>query len=353
MASSVLKIKYTIPLKRLRKKLKESGNPEGVGFIHVGHGPDTPPKSSLIGMARRDKVARGCVVELARLGYYIYSGREKSSRLVRSDLLRELWGKLKNGDYRMNADEIVHSITMPVTGEAPKRLLVIFSSIHHSYNSPSPERYFMQNFGTIQKFLPKDTAVLRVADLGGVVGAFYINTTHRPNNANAIGKLIESVRMEFGLDPDSVTCYGTSKGGGGALYHGLRGGFRFVAVDPILSDKHYVEQMGDAHFTTGGIYPETKEVVFGRLFDQHAKLRVKDKSSTRHTVICSERSPQYSYINDAMIRRFGDSMAFFNSRNPLINDHPDVGAQTVNTATMLMNMQLYKLPILPGLFHID
>lgn len=353
MPSSVLKIKITIPLKRLRRKINESGNPDGVGFIHVGHGPDAPPNSSLIGMARGDKIARRCLLELARQGYYIYSGREKSSRLIRSDLLRNLWDKLKSGEYQMNADEIVHTVTMPDSGTAPKRLLVVFSSIHHNYNSSKLDRYFMPNFGTVQKFIPKDTAVLRVADVGGVVGAFYINTTHRPNNANAIAKLIESVRQEFGLEPDAVTCYGTSKGGGGALFYGLQGGFRFVAVDPILSDKYYVEEKNDAHFTTGGVFPEPKEVVFNRLFDEHAKLRLKDKSSTRHTIIFSERSPQYPYITDAMVKRFGDSMAFFNSRNPLINDHPDVGTQTVNTATMLMNMHLYRLPIRPGIFHID
>lgn len=353
MSSDVLKIKLTIPLKRLRKKIKQCPNPNGVGFIHVMHGSDVAPKSSLIRMARLDEGAHRCVLELARLGYYIYSGREKSTRLVRSDLVRNLWLRLTSGEYQMNADEIVYSITPPASGTAPKRLLVVFSSIHINYNLASLDRYFMQNFGTLQKFIPKDTAILRVADMGGVVGAFYINTTHRPNNTNAIGKLIESVRLDFGLDPDAVTCYGVSKGAGGAIYQGIRRGYRFVAVDPVLSDKYYVEEKGDAHFTTGGVFLEPKEVVFGRLFDEHARLRVKDTSSTRHAVIFSENSPQYSFITEAMVRRFGKTMAFYNSRNPLIKDHPDVGTQTINSATMLMNQQLYGLPIRPGLFHID
>ena len=46
-------------------------------------------------------------------------------------------------------------------------------------------------------------------------------------------------------------------------------------------------------------------------------------------------------------------MAFFNSRDPMIGAHKDVGPRTINCSVMLLSMQLYGLSIPTGLHPFD
>ena len=353
MSAAVVITRYDVAPSELQTLL--SGNKEGGGirFVHVSHGEGAPEDTNLVLMARKNADARRCLVELSKSGYYAYCTMEGCTRFVRSDRVETLWLKVKSGDFIMTKDELVYTVTPPADGRKPARLLVVFSSIHENPNSASLHRYFTQNFPSIQKYIPQDTAVLRIGDLGGVLGAFYLNTVHRPGNAAAVQKLIVSMRIQLGVDPDAMVLYGASKGGTAAFYHGMLGGHRFVAVDPIVADEHYVKNIQDFHFTVGGVFPETKEQVFERFVREIRSRKGRIPPSTKHTVICSERSPQFRYISKMLIDPLRDRVAFFNSRNPAILDHPDVGKHTVNTATMLLNMQLYGLQILPGVTDID
>jgi hypothetical protein len=348
MAASPITIRPDITPDELRRLLDRQPDNK---FIHVTHGPAEPETSNLIVMARKDPQARTCLIELAKAGFYVYVAKEGASRLVRSDNLKNLWLKVRDNEFQLTEDEVVYTYTPPEERPAA-RMLVVLSSITDNVNSPSLQRYFMQNFPTIQKYMPSDTAVLRVGDLGGVMGSFYLNTTHRPDNVGAVQRLIEAQRIQHGFSHDSVVLYGVSKGATAALYHGLVGSYRFVAVDPIISDDHYVKHLRDAHFTVGGVFPETKDVAFDKLLDRIAASPAAPGSPVRASVICSERSPQFPYIKRALIDRFSDRMSFFNASNPLINDHPDVGPKTVNCATMLMSMHLYGMSPAPGVLNI-
>lgn len=349
----VLRLPFDGDMPDLVKPSTAHENEADIRFIHVPHGPDAPPQTSLTLIARKDPQARACLVHLSKSGYYAYCTKEGCTRFVRSDLVASIWIKIKAGEYQMTPDEVVYSVTPPANGSKPARLLVVMSSVHASPNTASLHRYFMQNFPTIQKYIPPDTAVLRVGDMGGVLGAFYLNTVHRPDNVSAIQRLIASVCADLGVDRNLVVLYGGSKGGTGAFYHSFLGSYRCVSVDPIVADEHYIKNLKDFHFTAGGVFAENKETVFNRLVADHRNPSPSGAAPARHAVICSERSPQFPYITRILMEPLRREVAFFNSRNPEIKDHPDVAAKTINTTTMLLNMQLYGLDITPGVTDID
>ena len=219
-------------------------------------------------------------------------------------------------------------------------------------NAPGLMRYFEQNFASVSKYVPHDTAILRIADLGGICGAFYLDTTFLPNNAENIQIAINRVRNELNLGTDSVVLYGASKGGTGALYHAVKGHYRCVAVDPIVADEHYITSYGDLHFTETGAFPRSKENVFTELVSELDNLP-SPLAATRWSVILSDRSPQHKYLSRTLVDRTDRLFSFFESRHPAIKDHPDVGPNTVNTATALMNFHLYSIPVTTGTFVID
>ena len=80
--------------------------------------------------------------------------------------------KIKNYEYK---DGLVYSLTPPQIDINPN-LLVIFSSISGKMYQPFLHRYFEQNFKSINKHISPNTAILRIADIGGVTGAYYLNT---------------------------------------------------------------------------------------------------------------------------------------------------------------------------------
>lgn len=348
-----IQVDYDMPAEDLDAMLGADDAGETPGFVHVSHGPNAASDAQLVSMARNNPEARATLVTLARAGYFVYGASEGVTRVVRADLVKSFWRQVIKGAYQVNADDLVHTVTAPLNGRAPKRLLVVLSSMGPDANSPLLERYFVQNFPTLQKFLPPETAVLRIADFGGVMGAFYLDTAHRPHNAQSVQNLITEVRTRLGIEHDAVALYGGSKGGTGALYHGLRGGYRFVAVDPIVSDDYYERKYNDWHFTRGEIFPVNKEENFARLFEEIESDGRAAGIAGRAAVICSDRSPQFPYISGCLFERFGDRMMIRNSQNPQILDHPDVSATTINNVTMLLNMHLYGMTLPCGVVKID
>lgn len=354
MSNAVLPIARDHKASELDAILKGENCP--IRFIHVDHGADNVDTvTNLVKLARTNDSDRRLITTLANNGFYTYMTKDNATRFVSDKSLGKLWKSLVTKEFIRHPNGVVYSYS-PALGQptAPKRLLVVFSSISGNINTPSLMRYFEQNFKSIQKFIPSDTAVLRIADLGGVVGAFYLNTTHLPNNASNVQQVIEDVRREHGIGHGSVVLYGASKGGTGALFHAVQGHYRCVAVDPIVDDQHYIEHYNDAHFTGNQVFPEPKKLVFERMMREIASLPARSAPEpVRWSVICSGNSPQYKYISRLLIDNSNGRMSFYDSRNPAITDHPLVGQMTVNTATSLINFHLYSIPVMAGLHTID
>ncbi|WP_426978422.1 XcbB/CpsF family capsular polysaccharide biosynthesis protein [Pseudarthrobacter sp. O4] len=349
MSDAVIKMSYNSPWETVANQITDNTK-----FVHValeeGHGEDM----NLIRLARKIPAAKTNLVGLTKHGFHSYLTKDNVTRLVKYDVVRDLWSKVKDGEYSITEDGVVYTYTPPASGVYPQRLFVVFSAIHEDMYTTSLMRHFMQNFPSVQKYLPSDTAVLRIADLGGVAGSFYLNSTYLQDNVSAIQRLLASVAKLHEIGHDSVVLYGVSKGGTGALYHALKGGYRCVAVDPVVSDAYYEERYRDSHFTSGGIFPSSKQNAFRELIRSVVDGAVSVPGAySRWSVITSERSPQFVYISDILVGPLLDRISFFNSRNTQIKDHPDVGPRTVNTATMLMNMHLYGVPLRSGMNRID
>ncbi|MDJ0356571.1 XcbB/CpsF family capsular polysaccharide biosynthesis protein [Paenarthrobacter sp. PH39-S1] len=322
-------------------------------YIEIGHAHLGKSDESLLDIARRDLEVKQVVSRLAMNGFYVYRITESSSRLVRDDVIAALWHRVKEGEFTVNDDNVVFSYTAPALLSSSPRLLVIFSSMSAPIYKPNLMRYFEQNFRTAQKYMPQDTAILRIADIGGVVGAFYLDTARDPGNTKRIQRLITETALNNEIALSDVLLYGASKGGTGALYHGLTGGFKTVAVDPIVSDEYYLHRYNDSHFTADGVFNEPKDAVFKRLVNRNIESdsRLTGEPTTA-SVIYSERSPQYSAIETILASQLSGRLAFFNCINPKIQDHPDVSPNSLNTATMLMNMMFYNQQLNPGVRRV-
>lgn len=324
--------------------------PETVSYAEVAHGSIGLEGESLLQIARRAEDARDLLVRLAMTGFYVYRKTESSTRLVRDHTIGKLWHRVKEGDYSVNREGLIYSYTPALSPTPIPKLLVVFSSMSTSIYDTSMMRYFEQNFRSAQKYIPRDTGILRIADIGGVVGAFYLNTHRNPDNVKRVQRLLNEVLIENSIPRGNVVLYGASKGGTAALFHGMTGGFKYISVDPIVSDDYYVNKFRDSHFTQGGIFVRTKDEVFEDLVSNRLRYTATVPSrEAEGAVILSERSPQYSAITTTLVDRLQHRVAFFNSFNPEINDHPDVSPKTLNVATMLMNQFFLDEPLAPGL----
>ncbi|BBE23083.1 hypothetical protein MN0502_19660 [Arthrobacter sp. MN05-02] len=343
-----LSLSLDAPAADLLAELKETD--DAVSYGDVSHGSVGVEGESLLEIARRTDDAKEILIRLAMAGFYVYRKTEDSTRLVRDHTIAKLWHRVKEGDYSVNSEGLIYSYSPPLSPTPVPKLLVIFSSMSTSIYNTSMMRYFEQNFKSAQKYIPHDTAVLRIADIGGVVGAFYLNTYRNPNNVQRIQRLLSDVMIQYSIPTSNVVLYGASKGGTAALFHGMTGGYKFISVDPIVSDNYYVTRFRDSHFTQGGIFERTKDEVFAELVSN--KLRYTSfgaRNKAEGSVIFSQRSPQYSAITSTLVEHLAHRYAFFDSINPGINDHPDVSPKTLNIATMLMNQFFLDEDLAPGL----
>lgn len=344
-------VDFSMPVSDLIEELEGLRTP--VEIIRISHVEASGPDANILHLARADKQARELLVSLSKIGYYAYSAKHGVTNFVLDGHIGQLWHSVKNGSYSVDENGLVHSVTPPKIETSSPKLLVVFSSIGPDIMNPGLARYFTQNYQSVQKFIPASAAVLRIADIGGVQGGFYLNTVFRPNNTVHIASLIARICSEKGIDRTSVVLYGASKGATGALYHGLTSGYSTVAVDPIVSDEYYEKHFGDSHFTRGGIFPSSKQEVFADAIERYLRETQTSPLSTHLSVITSGRSPQYEFITRILGQSLRENVAFFNTMNPMINDHPDVSPNSLDLAVTLMNTFFYDLGLAPGIREVS
>lgn len=300
------------------------------GFVHVEFQERTSP--SILEASRVDPRVRGTLNGLTNAGYLLYLANTSESRFVHTSRLPELWQAVRDGQFQMNEDGIVYSYVPPEDGVA-HRLVVVFSPMGPRAFDVSLNRYFAAPYRSLGKFVPPGTGILRVGDVGGVKGAFYLDTTARPRNVDSISGFLHSFIEALGVPKGSTVLYGTSKGGTGGLYHSLRDGWNTVSVDPILGDAHYEVLQNDLHFTSGGIFPQSKERLFGEAVQKYANNQ---PENCAQVVITSDFSPQKSVISNTL-EPLIQGLTLYNSRNPKITDHPSVARSTLWAHAMLIN----------------
>lgn len=298
------------------------------------------PDQDLMKLALKSRQAKDLLLQLTNLGFSLYYNAADESRFIRHDRVVHHWPAVKDGTFMASDDGIVHQVEQPESGKVD-RLVVIFSPIN---SKPRLIRYFRPSFATLMKYVPRNTAILRIADVGGVKGAFYLDTSFLPDNSSRIRRLIQSTVAEHDIDADNVVLFGASKGGTGALYHGLTSGWKLVSVDPIVSDSWYEQHENDYHFTTGGVFPRSKQEVFSELVGQVASEH--PGTSLNSVIVTSTRSPQYPCTSE-ILRPLCNRFSVLNSANPNILKHPDVAPKTIYAQVMAINTLLlgFTLPL--------
>ncbi len=325
MSNSVLNITLEEPLESFRLKL----NNENLKYVHLDHSKSDSSGKNVIELAYENIDAKNKLVMLSNAGFMTYVLREGISSLVHINEVKKLWIPVKEGLYSCNKNNIVYEYKeAEIT--INKKLLVVFSQIPLKPFSSSLNRYFARNFSTIEKYIGKDVAILRIADLGGVTGAFYLNTNALPNNEKNIQSLISDIAYDNKITHDNVVLYGTSKGGTAALYHGLKCGYRIVAVDPILDDHYYISKLKDLHLIEN-IFPIDKLTLFKSLLNECGS------NIRKLSLITSENSEQYQYILN-ILKPYLNDFLLLNNINKAINNHPEVGPNSLHAITALINM---------------
>src|SRR5699024_12522509 len=114
----------------------------------------------------------------------------------------------------------------------------------------------------------------------------------------------------------------------------LAGGWRYVAVDPILSDEWYEMYKNDYHFTSGGVFARPKQDVFFELSTEISRdCNWPDLSSV---LITSSRSPQYPYTFGVM-EPLLDRIAIVASQHVDLSTHPAVARNPIYAHVVARN----------------
>lgn len=316
-------------------------------ILRIDHSAVASSGASLLDLAMTSDEIRHLLVEMANHAFLAYLLKDGVTSFVQYRFIGKLWKRVSDGQFEIDENGLVYSIHQPLAGFSVKHIVVIFSAMAENIRTPYLMRHFQQDFADIQKYLPVGTAVLRIADLGGVVGGYYMNSFGLPDNEAHVQSLIGAVAKRLGTGKDDVVLYGKGKGASASLYHGLLGGYRLVAIDPVVSDDYNIKTQRDSHFTTG-VFPERKQDKFARLCGE-----IDADAMVPAAIIYSERSPQFPCVTSVLRDPVKSNLACFNSMRADIKTAPDVMAKTLPLAQTLLTMLLYKLPVPKGIHAVD
>lgn len=322
---------------------------DGPRVVEVTHAkPET--WTSLIHLARDDDNAYDLLVALARKGYLVCRAPAGGSRLVPRDRVGAVWDSVRDGTYKMTADGIVYRFEDSRHSGPPTSLVVVFSNVAKNRFSQKLDRHFPQVFETLRKSVGGHTAILRIADMDGVVGGFYLPTARDPQADRKIQELILKVASDLDIPRERIVTYGPSKGGTGALYHGVTLGVDTVAVDPFITNNRRWTREEDLYFESSDIFLQSKDAIFNSLLEKDAS----SQSRVAHMLITSPGSKEYADIVGLARRHPDAGLRIIESRDPHIKAHHQVAPNTAAMTVGLINGSAQGLPLeLPAHSVID
>lgn len=303
----------------------------------IGNNKEECFKHNVLAVARKYKFIKKMVIDLANHGFFLveHDTKQGISIFRKLDDYEKFLPSFNNPEVKLwNNTYYTLEKALFSDEKTSYRMLVIFSSIaDFPLNASIFRRSFFKNWEKVQNFIPKNTYILRIADIGGVLGSFYLNSNFDHFFEDKIQNLIKKISEDLNIDKSNIILFGTSKGATGALYHGILGKYSSVAVDPIVSDEYYINEMKDLHFVSG-CFPYSKEEKFIKLFNKNSKLE-------NINIITSKNSQQFEFI-DSLVHKRND-INYFVFTNPYIKTHPDVGPNTIVFSTTLINSIFYNM----------
>ena len=330
MNVSVLNFKYDIEIEKMLFCIKG----DNIKFIHIDH-KEICNFKTISELSKKNDILKKILLTLTNESFFNYTLRDGISSFVHYSYIKHLWIPVKNNEYSISDDGIVYKYDDSIV-QLNKKLVVMFYPIASNPYSASLSRYFPENFPTLGKHLAKNAAILRVADLGGITGSFYLDSIGLKNNENNIQKLILQMANEYGISLDNIILYGASKGGSGALYHSILGGYSSVCVDPIVDDEFYFKYQNDSHMVSG-VFKKNKKDKFNKV---KKEMKVKNKIH----IITSEYSEQVQYIKE-FISTDSNLFGVFVNINNEIKTHSQVSKNSIHLTLFILNAFCFDIPI--------
>ncbi|MDG6132805.1 XcbB/CpsF family capsular polysaccharide biosynthesis protein [Lactococcus formosensis] len=251
----------------------------------------------------------------------------------------------KREDWKWNRNDILkdHGIfytlelqDLKFRGLKNPKMVVIFS--HFGPDSINAgERTLQKYFSNIRTFIQPNSIILRIMDFNRSHGSFYLNTTNYPNFEERIQKLIATLAQKNKIKSEDIVLLGSSKGGTGALVHGLIGNYKNLSVDPIINDNYFVENKNDWHFMKGA-----------RELDFSIKIReCSEKFSRKGQSIIIANSTVSSTFRE--INRLSNisEIKIYDTKNKLAYENhslvgPTAKFEMITLLNLLLNQELIK-----------
>lgn len=139
---------------------------------------------------------------------------------------------------------IHYNIELPIENEQylSNKLIVFFMPADRMISTQAKLRMFGNSpWESLASSIAKNTYILRIADSNLISGSYYQNTINFPNYETSIQQLIQNTAYKYNISSGNIVMYGNSRGGTGALYHGLLGNYKVVAIDPVIDRRAWVE----------------------------------------------------------------------------------------------------------------
>lgn len=291
-------------------------------FIHIGGNDQNC--ISLIRRALSNVDAKNATLRLAESGYFAYYGNEDETRFVNRSRIPSLWGSISDGSVSVSENGVFYRAE-PSTLPA-KSLLVVFSGMAPDSTHPTLWRYFTKNYQHLRSLIPPHTEILRVADFGGVNGAFYRDTIDRPENKQTISSFIRDYAARLDIPESQICLLGSSKGATAAFMYGLEFNWNFVAVDPVLEDTHYELKQNDAHFTQGNVFFKSKQSEVSELISRldFEELELNPRARVLFT---APKSAQFKTVCTTASLVGAANPRLVVSSDPTIEKHPQVAGK--------------------------
>jgi len=242
-------------------------------------------------------------------------------------------------------DEIHYTLEPPKESYPwlPNKLLISFPGL--AFNSTVARQRMISGFGTFDSLsdsIAKNTYILRIADTNLISGSYYFNTNNFPDYEEKLQNLVKKISADLKVSNENIVFYGGSRGGTGALYHGLLGGYKALAVDPIINRLSLVEEH-DFQFMFDFI-PES----FTDKYDKAIKNFKGPKENIK--ILCSSNVPAtFQYIENWNVQN--DKVQFQNLHLNISSNVSDAQKhlalirKTVPLQLSIINQFLYDMDI--------
>lgn len=178
---------------------------------------------------------------LLRDDYLFYWHHNGTSYFIKREFISEIW---KREDL-ISKGNLFYTLDEPWAERSSEaehnNLLVVLSPmpLDKDINSSNiASRTFRTYFPNIQKYLAKNTYILRIMDVNLTYGSLYRNTYNYETMEQDVQDILAQVSEDLAISKNHVYIYGVNEVGTSALYHGVKGGYNSISINPYerLSD---------------------------------------------------------------------------------------------------------------------